>query len=1328
MPVARPAPVTASGPLSPLGRALAAAMVAGLLVGEWLRLPTWWTAGLAAVAALGAAVPSWRLARPASRVLAGLLVLLGIVVAVTGWRLDGVERRWGAERRARIDRAFEPLQRELKAAGRLAVALAEQGLATADRPVPQAFGDLARLIRPGGAEHGVVVLDAGGRPRAWAGAQRLTPELVGEPLRIRATPFAYVLEARRIDVRGRQAIGTVLLSANPAVAGADQSLAEEFRRREGLGLTFYPPGLAPASSAIFDWVEPTVGGSRLLLSVRPQPPEQSEARQRVLGGGARAAVLLLLGVIAVGLSLVRSAPARGALLLALVWLPLRAPVGRTLGLDMLFAPTAFFVEWGGPFTSSAGALLLAGMVLVVVGLWLLERPLVVPAPVRMAAMVLAAAMPWLLLGLGRGITLPAEGATVATWLTWQLALAAAAVGPLLVLAALARAPAEPRPARLAGAVLLVLVAASAVAFSWTPAGGLPPVLLAAAGAGTALALGSRRRLVTVLCITLAGGAWASAVTWQEEARDRVGAAERDVATLRSPTDPLAYGELETFADAILAEPAPVGGAQLYALWRASSLRQQQHYPAVLGLWRPDGTLRQRLALDSLQVPLGAVASLVRRLVPNAPRAVATLLGPDGAHPLLLTRLATGEILTVLVGPRSRLIPPTRLGVLLDPGARAGPEYALALAPSTGVRLAADSALVWSREGWRLTARAPFSLGLRPSDIVARVDLRGPLALGLRGVAVLALDLALALLLLFLADRVGGRPLAPLALRTAMRGFRARLGLALAAFVLVPIIATAVWSYTRLDDETLRARDLVLSVLLREAAARGEPMARDVEADPAYYRDAVLDSATAPLFHELGLLDALVPPAAYQALALRGQPEATAIVGSAAVGFREASAPADPGRQILAVPMPLADPALTRSQLDLVLGVLVAALAGAIAALAGAAWASRLLARPVADLRRAALAIGRGSEVPARSGPVPSEFEPVFGAFARMVEDLQAGRTALETAQARLAATLATVATGVIALDGEGLVLMANPQAEAVLGQPVPAGQPFGAGLDAGWQELVQLVAQARRRVERLPEPRELVIGERRVLATLTRLAGGEGLGLVLALNDVTELSRAERVLAWGEMAQQVAHEIKNPLTPMRLGVQHLQRAWRDRRESFDGVLDETGRRILEEIDRLDGVARAFSRFAAPAPVPGPLEPIDVAAVARDVVQLYRLAGDAAEVRLEADGPVRAPARPDELKEVLVNLLENARGAGARRIIVRAAPGWVEVEDDGRGIPAANLPRIFEPRFSTNTSGSGLGLAIVQRLVDGWNARVTVESAEGVGTTVRVTFEERPDAA
>ena len=138
--------------------------------------------------------------------------------------------------------------------------------------------------------------------------------------------------------------------------------------------------------------------------------------------------------------------------------------------------------------------------------------------------------------------------------------------------------------------------------------------------------------------------------------------------------------------------------------------------------------------------------------------------------------------------------------------------------------------------------------------------------------------------------------------------------------------------------------------------------------------------------------------------------------------------------------------------------------------------------------------------------------------------------------------------------------------------------------------------------------------------TLTRLARG---GAVVTLDDVTELARAQRVLAWGEMARQVAHEIKNPLTPIRLGVQHLRRARADKRVDFDRVLEQNVNQILTEIDRLDEIARAFSRYGAAPDERRAARPIDVAAIVREV-GVARAHGRGARNRR---GKSRASTRP-----------------------------------------------------------------------------------------------------
>jgi nitrogen fixation/metabolism regulation signal transduction histidine kinase len=215
------------------------------------------------------------------------------------------------------------------------------------------------------------------------------------------------------------------------------------------------------------------------------------------------------------------------------------------------------------------------------------------------------------------------------------------------------------------------------------------------------------------------------------------------------------------------------------------------------------------------------------------------------------------------------------------------------------------------------------------------------------------------------------------------------------------------------------------------------------------------------------------------------------------------------------------------------------------------------------------------------------------------------------------------------------------------------------------------------------------------------------------------------------MARQVAHEIKNPLTPIRLGVQHLRRARADKRVDFDRVLEHNVNQILTEIDRLDEIARAFSRYGAAPDERPQASSLDVAAVVREVVSLERMGAETALAWNEhgVDAPVFALARIDELKEVLLNFLENARHADAKNVHVSVSSNGtaaerrvsIAVRDDGHGIPAEVLSRVFEPHFSTRTSGSGLGLAISRRLVEGWGGEVTLESTEGIGTTVTIAL-------
>ncbi|MBC8086268.1 MAG: ATP-binding protein [Phycisphaerae bacterium] len=416
--------------------------------------------------------------------------------------------------------------------------------------------------------------------------------------------------------------------------------------------------------------------------------------------------------------------------------------------------------------------------------------------------------------------------------------------------------------------------------------------------------------------------------------------------------------------------------------------------------------------------------------------------------------------------------------------------------------------------------------------------------------------------------------------------------------------------------------------------------------------------------------------------------------------------------------------------DLAVQVIFALSLGALAALWLSGVAARTLARPVGTLREAALALAAGQRSPPLTKS-PAEFAPVFSAFGRMANDLSLSRDALEAAQRRTEAVLQHVASGVLAVNANCEVMIANPQAEAMLGVTLRSGTPL-----TKFAASPALSALVSRVSAFLLSPGDeasfdTTVKARQLNARLTRLPSGA----VLTLDDVTELASAQRVLAWGEMARQVAHEIKNPLTPIRLGVQHLRRAYRDGRGDFSDILEKNVGRVLEEIDHLDEIARAFSRYGTAPAEREPPQLVPLAEIIQAVLALESL-GESGVTwtftnNVSAQGD-RAWARSDELKEVLINLLENARLAHATTVEVQldihASSLRICVVDDGDGIAADVLPRIFEPHFSTRTSGSGLGLAISRRLIEGWGGTVDVTTELGAGTTVRILLRAADGAA
>jgi nitrogen fixation/metabolism regulation signal transduction histidine kinase len=417
--------------------------------------------------------------------------------------------------------------------------------------------------------------------------------------------------------------------------------------------------------------------------------------------------------------------------------------------------------------------------------------------------------------------------------------------------------------------------------------------------------------------------------------------------------------------------------------------------------------------------------------------------------------------------------------------------------------------------------------------------------------------------------------------------------------------------------------------------------------------------------------------------------------------------------------------LERQERDLLALLALAVALGALVALWLSGRTAQAFARPIGALRAAADEIASGArQLPSLGRSPPREFRPVYGAFRHMTTELSASEEELRAARRRTEAVLRDVASGVIAVDSSGQMLLANPSAERMLGVPLSAGVVLTAVPISAFVEPLSRFLQT----ERQDEAFDFTNRGREYRARFTRLSRGDG-GVVITLDDVTDLLHAQRLFAWGEMARQVAHEIKNPLTPIRLGVQHVRRAHADNHADFAGILERNVARILQEIDRLDEIARSFAKFGTRPDDRIMGDPTDVGRVIRDVVELERLG--VASVEWVADVPegLWANARDSELREVLLNLFENARQASSQRVTVTAHRTEqhviVTVADDGVGVPAELLTRVFEPRFSTRSSGSGLGLAICKRMVESWGGAIHLRPGSTEGTVVEVTLVAEP---
>lgn len=403
--------------------------------------------------------------------------------------------------------------------------------------------------------------------------------------------------------------------------------------------------------------------------------------------------------------------------------------------------------------------------------------------------------------------------------------------------------------------------------------------------------------------------------------------------------------------------------------------------------------------------------------------------------------------------------------------------------------------------------------------------------------------------------------------------------------------------------------------------------------------------------------------------------------------------------------------------------------------------SERLAAPLRVLARGTRAVARGdfSQVsPVNSG---DELGMLTQSFNRMTMQLSEARASAQEnqdklleAKAYLESVLGSVSTGVVTLDGDLRVKLVNPAAAAILGcdRDTPVGQRLQDldGVGDGLRQFAATMAehfveaghQAWREQVELATP----AGSHVLLARGTPLHAGGAAAYALALDDVTQLIQAQRDAAWGEVARRLAHEIKNPLTPIQLSAERLQLKLADQlNETGKGILVRATDTIVGQVAAMKSLVDAFAQYArTPTPVP---QALDVNAFIADVLALYEHHG-----RILTDLAPGLPAvagDPSLLRQVLVNLIKNAEEALADRrerlIFVRShrSPDGVTVcvEDNGPGFPESLGNRLFEPYATTKPKGTGLGLAIVKKIVEEHHGGIEVRNLDPHGAAVCITL-------
>ncbi|HEV2284793.1 MAG TPA: ATP-binding protein [Steroidobacteraceae bacterium] len=420
----------------------------------------------------------------------------------------------------------------------------------------------------------------------------------------------------------------------------------------------------------------------------------------------------------------------------------------------------------------------------------------------------------------------------------------------------------------------------------------------------------------------------------------------------------------------------------------------------------------------------------------------------------------------------------------------------------------------------------------------------------------------------------------------------------------------------------------------------------------------------------------------------------------------------------------------------------------LAAIYGAIFSAQRLVRPVQDLIEGTRAVGKGDfatrlPLPSRDemGFLVHSFNDMTKRLRRARAEAQQSQEAVERERERLAIILARLSTGVVAIDRNMTVRMANQAAGAILGTELSAatGKPLPE-LAAGNERLGQFVgALAVRFAAGREEWREQLdldssAGRRTLMCACTPLPGEDrDVGFVIVFDDITALLAAQRDAAWGEVARRLAHEIKNPLTPIQLSAERMRRRLLSGMSERDAEILERGTRtIVQQVETMQQMVNAFSEYARAPEMQ--ITRFSLNQLVTEVADLYRSQDSRVRIRLDLDRHLESlEADRGRVRQILNNLLTNAlealEGVAAPALEIatrleRTGDGdyaSVTVGDNGPGFQRELLGRVFDPYVTSKPKGTGLGLAIVKKIVEEHGGRIDADNRPEGGARVRVVL-------